>query len=219
VRDRFSGDTWRILGRLEHDGRAKPGRLPLVNALALTHNLIFDLAAFNGMEMENMTRGRGWRFLDFGRRVERGLSLIKLVQAAVRVSRFTNLQSILEIADSVMTYRRNYFAEPRWPGVLELLLRDETNPRSLAFQISILREHASALVIDPKAATPVNEQDRLASLATSLASANLNHLAAEREQSRTDSLLELLFSWSQDLAALSEDVTGRYFTHTVPKVH
>src|SRR4030095_15527525 len=94
VRDRFSGDIWRILGRLEADGRARPGRLPLANATALIHNLVFDLAAFNGMEMENMTRGRGWRFLDFGRRLERGLSVVNLVRAAVGVR--TSATSVLE---------------------------------------------------------------------------------------------------------------------------
>src|SRR5207237_2084154 len=69
VRDRFSGDTWRILGRLEADSRARPGRLPLVNARTLIHNLVLDLAAFNGMEMENMTCGHGWRFLVLLRRL------------------------------------------------------------------------------------------------------------------------------------------------------
>src|SRR5205807_3064571 len=82
VRDRFSGDTWRILGRLEVDARSRPGRLPLTKATALIHNLVLDLAAFNGMEMENMTRGRGWRFLDLGRRLERGASVLKLLRAA-----------------------------------------------------------------------------------------------------------------------------------------
>ena len=35
--------------------------------------LIFQLAAFSGMEMENMTRGHAWRFLDIGRRIERAM--------------------------------------------------------------------------------------------------------------------------------------------------
>src|SRR5947207_7657294 len=111
VRDRFSGDTWRILGRLEVDARSRPGRLPLARATALIHNLVLDLAAFNGMEMENMTRGHGWRFLDFGRRLERAISVIKLLYAAVSVKTQPSLvlEPVLEIADSVMTYRRLYF--------------------------------------------------------------------------------------------------------------
>src|SRR6185295_18244722 len=114
VRDRFSGDTWRILGRLELDARSRPGRLPLARATALIHNLVLDLAAFNGMEMENMTRGRGWRFLDFGRRLERALSVLNLLRATVIVPARppSLLEAVLEIADSVMTYKRQYFAAP-----------------------------------------------------------------------------------------------------------
>src|SRR6266404_4482777 len=44
-----------------------------------------------------------------------------------------------------MTYRRRYFAQPQWPTVLDLLLTDETNPRSLLFQINALAEHAARL--------------------------------------------------------------------------
>ena len=43
-------------------------------ALALLNALVADLAAFSGMEMENMTRGQGWRLLDLGRRIERGIT-------------------------------------------------------------------------------------------------------------------------------------------------
>src|SRR6185369_12053422 len=125
------------------DARSRPGRLPLARATALIHNLVLDLAAFNGMEMENMTRGRGWRFLDFGRRIERGLSLLKLLSAAAGVQSqpAAILEPVLEIADSVMTYRRRHFTAPQLAGVLDLLLRDDSNPRSLIFQVNLLREH------------------------------------------------------------------------------
>jgi hypothetical protein len=49
---------------IQADSRARPGRLPFANALALLNTLIADLAAFSGMEMENMTRGHGWRSPD-----------------------------------------------------------------------------------------------------------------------------------------------------------
>jgi uncharacterized circularly permuted ATP-grasp superfamily protein/uncharacterized alpha-E superfamily protein len=221
VRDRFSGDTWRILGRLELDARTRPGRLPLVHASALIQNLIFDLAAFNGVEMENMTRGRGWRFLDFGRRLERGTNVVHLLRAMITVRPHLSaaLEAVLEIADSVMTYRRNYFAEPHLPGVLELLLREDSNPRALAFQIDVLRDHASALLIDSKTGSPVSEQERMACMTKTLASADLNGLAASHTQGKEKPLLDLLASLDTDLSALSEDVTNRYFSHTVPRVH
>jgi uncharacterized alpha-E superfamily protein len=220
VRDRFSGDTWRILRRLDGDAHTRPGRLPLANATGLIHTLVLDLAAFNGMEMENMTRGRGWRFLDFGRRVERALSIVNLLRAAIRVQTrpASVLEPVLEMADSVMTYRRRYFAEPRLPGVLELLLRDETNPRSLAFQINELRGHARALVVDPKTASPQAEQQRIASLAAALGAADLSTLATEQQHELGEPLLELLGHWAKEIAALSDDVTSRYFSHTAPRL-
>jgi len=138
------------------DARSRPGRLPLTRATALIHNLVLDLAAFNGMGMENMTRGYGWRFLDFGRRLERGLSVLKLLRSAAIVESppAAVLEPVLEIADSLMTFRRQYFTTPRWAGVLDLLLRDASNPRSLLFQVNVLGEHAAALAETPKPLLP-----------------------------------------------------------------
>jgi uncharacterized alpha-E superfamily protein len=220
VRDRFSGDTWRILGRLDMDACSRPGRLPLASATALIHNLVLDLAAFNGMEMENMTRGRGWRFLDFGRRLERGLSVIKLLDAAAKIQKAPRavLEPVLEIADSLMTYRRQYFAGPRWAGVLELLVREESNPRSLAFQVNVLRDHTDALRLDPKAANPEREYEHINALTTLFRSLNFNELASQHEQGNSQALLGSLTTWAADLAAISDQVTSRYFSHNIPRV-
>lgn len=218
VRDRFSGDTWRILGRLEADARTRPGRLPLAGATALIHTLVFDLAAFNGMETENMTRGRGWRFLDLGRRLERGLSVVKLLQSAAKVTTQPEavLEPVLEIADSVMTYRRQYFAAPQWPGVLTLLLRDISNPRSLAFQVNLLLEHASAVTAEPKAGSPEAELLRIHSLAEELQRMNVNELAAQNAPGAA--LLDFLNHCGAELSGLSEQITSHYFSHSVPRV-
>lgn len=75
VRDRFSGDTWQILDRLVPQPDVPTTRRSIAHALGLVQGLILNLAAFNGLAMENMTRGPGWRFLDVGRRLERGFSM------------------------------------------------------------------------------------------------------------------------------------------------
>ena len=105
--------------------------------------MITDLAAFSGMEMENMTRGHGWRFLDVGRRLERAMNAINLVRQALEAGPSDNavLEPLLEIADSSMTYRRRYFARPQLSPVLDLLLLDDTNTRALAFQLAAVSEH------------------------------------------------------------------------------
>ncbi|HWV98891.1 MAG TPA: circularly permuted type 2 ATP-grasp protein [Candidatus Acidoferrum sp.] len=219
VRDRFSGDTWRILGRLDLDARARPGRLPLASATALIHNLVLDLAAFNGMEMENMTRGHGWRFLDFGRRLERGLRVVGLLRAAATLeSAAAVAEPVLEIADSLMTYRRRYFTAPQWAGVLDLLLRDESNPRSLIFQVDTLREHSAALLADSRTASGGLSPDRIESLATSLRSVAPDELAAQPAEGTSHPLLDLLNKCAANLAELSDEVTSRYFSHSVQRV-
>jgi uncharacterized alpha-E superfamily protein len=194
--------------------------LPLASATALIHNLVLDLAAFNGMEMENMTRGRAWRFLDLGRRLERGLSVVTLLRAAVNTPAGASvLEPVLEIADSIMTYRRLYFAQPRLAGVLQLLLADESNPRSLGFQIKMLREHASALVVDPKTDDPRHEQQHIALLAGMLESADFNDVSAWHPQRDTGPLLDWLTNCMTAFSLLSEQLTSHYFSHTVPRVN
>ena len=219
VRDRFSGDTWRILGRLELDASTRRGRLPLASATALIHNLVLDLAAFNGMEMENMTRGHGWRFLDFGRRVERGLSVLNLLRAAATVepAPATLLEFVLEIADSSMTYRRRYFSAPQWTGVLDLLFRDRSNPRSLAFQVFTLAQHVHALVGDGKSPSETLNTGRLESLVASLRSVESEGLTVELQAGVSERLLDLLDAWAALLAELSDHVTSLYFSHSVPR--
>jgi uncharacterized alpha-E superfamily protein len=217
VRDRFSGDTWRILGRLEHDARSRPGRLPLAHATALMHSLVFDLAAFNGMEMENMTRGHGWRFLDLGRRLERGLCVLKLLHGLVRIeSPRPVLEPVLEIADSVMTYRRRYFTAPYLAGVLDLLLRDESNPRSLIFQINVLNGHAAALAAASKSVGSQLDLERIQSLAGAIRSLapdeHVDQISASASQ-----VIAPLNSWSTALSELSDEVTNRYFSHSIPR--
>jgi len=238
VRDRFSGDTWRILGRLEADARTRPGRLPLVNARTLIHNLVLDLAAFNGMEMENMTRGQGWRFLDLGRRLERSVNLVLLLRGTMglKAGPAAALEPVLEIADSVMTYRRRYFAEVRLSGVLELLLRDESNPRALAFQLNTLEGHVRDLPRDVNVAAGTNEPQRILELNTLLKATHWAALGnpargpgigpsedvAKSEQAKAwttnESLEDLLDRFTHELTAFSEDLTNHYFSHTEPRV-
>ena len=86
VRDRLSIDTWRILNLLQQDMRLRQGRIQFEEVLVYLNGIITDLAAFSGMEMENMTRGHGWRFLNLGRRLERSVNLIGVLREALAVS-------------------------------------------------------------------------------------------------------------------------------------
>lgn len=212
LRDRFSADTWRILNKLQMDARPRPGRLPISEGIELLNLLLFDLAAFAGMEMENMTRGHGWRFLDIGRRLERAANIATLLQAAVTVEAGGSdaLEPVLEIADSVMTYRRRYFAQPQWPTVLDLLLSDETNPRSLAFQAKALSDHAANLPRETGGA-PTRETQQAETLRAMLAKADFSSLGEWGGHSPEVS--ELLSRILAELRGLSDSINHQYFSH------
>ncbi len=217
VRDRLSADTWRILNRLNFDGEQRPGHLPLVVAGSMLNALVLDLAAFSGMEMENMTRGHGWVFLDLGRRLERGLAIARLLEAARRCIGTGDLllEPLLEVADSVITYRRRYFAEPRLAGVLDLLVRDPTNPRGLAFQLALLERHLASLPTGPNPEGAALLQQRLAA-----AAGMLDCLPAEELDTGAGATAtaERLASLAAELGSLSDLLTHVYFSHVVPRV-
>lgn len=219
LRDRFSSDTWRILSKLQMDLKRRAGRVPISDALALLNTLIVDLAAFAGMEMENMTRGHGWRFLDMGRRLERATNMATLVQGALKVepTGVSALESILEIADSVMTYRRRYFAQPQWPPALDLLLADETNPRSLAFQINALADHVANLPRESARASS-RELRHIGAIRELLGNADLTALA-EAQLTRKDEALNLLLARvAAEVRGMSDSLSQQYFTHATAQV-
>ena len=220
VRDRFSGDTWRILGRLAPSSVVLPPRQSIAHALGRIQDLILNLAAFNGLEMENMTRGPGWRFLDAGRRLERGSAIVGLVTAASFVSgdEGTTLGLLLEIADSVMTHRRRYFSSARWPDVLEILIREGSNPRALAFQLTALRNHLDALESELREGVDDRWSVLIEGIQSRIAAADFDRVVPFGEGSCPEELVSLMDTFSQGLAGLSDDLTHHYFSHTLPRI-
>ena len=214
VRDRLSADTWRILNRLEPDARQRPGRLPAVQASAMLHTLVLDLAAFSGMEMENMTRGHGWAFLDIGRRIERGAFMARLLEAVLRIGDRPELllEPALEIGDSAMTHRRRYFAEPRLESAFEVLALDPANPRSLAFQLAALETHAAALPAgaNPEGAAAVRDCARQLAQGLPIPAQGGPGWPAE---------VEALAGLDGGLIGLSDLLTQVYFSHVAPRVN
>ncbi len=167
VRDRLSADTWRVLTTLDDELDALPAGLPRDVArpgqerrrdgaeAARLDRTVLALAALSGLAMESMTRGQAWRFLDMGRRLERATTLVLLLsRTLVEPSEAPLLEAILEVADSGMTYRRRYLANLQVAPVLDLLLIDETNPRSVIFQLRALVEHLAALPNPTPSAAP-----------------------------------------------------------------
>jgi uncharacterized circularly permuted ATP-grasp superfamily protein/uncharacterized alpha-E superfamily protein len=143
VRDRLSMDSWQVLNRLGHFSDSSGG-----DALEHLDDTLFILSAFSGLAMESMTRGFGWRFLDMGRRMERAMNQTDLLQISLQQvcgAGRNGLEALLEVADSSMTYRARYRTTFQLAPVLDLLVVDESNPKSLAFQLNQLAGHIEQL--------------------------------------------------------------------------
>ena len=176
--------------------------------------LVLDLAAFSGMEMENMTRGHGWMFLEIGRRLERSLNLLDLIATALGAYENALLyEPLLEICDSVITYRRRHFDEIRLGGILELLLLDEDNPRSLAFQFTALERAAASLPASPNPQSVANIHSLIVTLSPYLHSLRLENPVPRAAVSAH--LTEI----HGRLQQISELLTQVFFSHIIPRVN
>ncbi len=219
VRDRLSSDTWRVINDIDEELRSLSRLTPqrLVDALDELDNLITALTAFTGLTLENMTRGRPWLFLDTGRRLERALQISRLLQSTVvavmeEEDEILLSDSMLTIVDSLMTYRRRYRYGVSIPRLLELVICDESNPRSLTYQLTRIEENIAGLPRQQPTGTR-SEIERLAlETATLIRLADVSRLgtAGEDRLSRDtlDNFLNVLFS---RLPALSDALTATYF--------
>jgi uncharacterized alpha-E superfamily protein len=145
VRDQLGSDTWMAVGTLEREieelRTSDPDHLMVVQHTL--GRIVQGLLALSGLFGENMERDPGWRFMDAGRRLERGQQLVALLLATVAVERGTAtdsllLESVLIAAESIITYRRRYRSQAQLETLLDLLLTDPDNPRSLAYQLDQL---------------------------------------------------------------------------------
>ena len=148
VRDRLSTDLLRIVSQMGSLARASDrvawGYVSPADALAVLNSCILTLAALRGIEAGNITRGPGWHFLNIGRRIERSLQVVELLRSIVvpiDPENWPSLEMLLEVADSSITYRSRYFTVLQAAPVVDLLMNDEANPRSLAFQLKDLARH------------------------------------------------------------------------------
>jgi uncharacterized circularly permuted ATP-grasp superfamily protein/uncharacterized alpha-E superfamily protein len=218
VRDRMSLDTWRILNRIEQQTQPpRRGRtLEPAEVLAILGELIIDLAAFAGLATESMTRTQGWRFLDIGRRLERSLYTIGLARNVVtRLPQEEGpvLESLLEVADSLMTYRSRYLSSLQLAPVLDLILTDETNPRSLAFQLVALADHVEQLPRDRNQPQRSPEQRIMLSALGSLRMVDIEALCEPQADGERAYLERLLARLASQLPKLSDVISHRYLIH------
>ena len=147
IRDRFSPDGWLALNDLRKTARNFAARVqPGDDATRAMTVLLRKLAGFSGLVHENMYRFAGWRFLEIGRRLERGIQIAGITRWLTRDGAPDGaLDMLLEVGDSVMTHRRRYNVSAGADSYIDLLVLDPLNPRSVLFQVAELKEQIEKL--------------------------------------------------------------------------
>jgi uncharacterized circularly permuted ATP-grasp superfamily protein/uncharacterized alpha-E superfamily protein len=231
VRDQISADTWRVLNSLKvdelgiHEAAPSNRRITtgtLSDVLEMLESLLISLTAFGGLAMESMVRGRRWQFLDMGRRIERAIHTITLVRstlATLEDNEVPVLESVLEVAESSITYRRRYLSSLQAAPVLDLLLLDETNPRSLAFQLVALADSVDRLPRDASTPRRPPEQRIMLAILTHLRLADIEALARPNEDGVRQHLIDWLVWLSEQLPLLSDTIAQNYLTHVAASRH
>jgi uncharacterized alpha-E superfamily protein len=216
ARDRLSDDTWRLLNRLEQDTRIPDGPLVVSTTMGVLDTLVLNLAAFAGMQLENMTRGHGWRFLEIGRRVERTLAMLEFCGEAARLAEKDDaiLTPLLEVADSTMTYRRLHFSRPSLLPVMDLLLLNETNPRSVNYQLLSLARQSTQLPYVGNSQQAGIEKAASDSLLATLHSLNLQAFNTSGREETGEVIAQFCAELSKSVEKLSDLITEHFFSHS-----
>lgn len=159
VRDQLSTDIFGPLARIDRALRDERGRVrarpqgdepahaapeAVTAGLRPTLDRVLEgLLAVSGVAAEGLTRDVGWHLLDAGRRIERAQGLVDMLASTLVVRRPADvedllLESVLLAGESAITFRRRHQSGVSVAAVLDLLVHDRTNPRSLAFQLDRL---------------------------------------------------------------------------------
>lgn len=153
-RDRLSIDTWQSVRLIEESfdwssWEQHPGASDCIDFL---NELLGRLASCVGLIADGMVHGAGWRFSKIGRLIGRAERTVKFLRHAWpqdELDESTVLDTLLEVMDGRITYRSRYLADIHPLLVLDLLLFDDTNPRSLAYQLSELQIEVDLLPRSP----------------------------------------------------------------------
>ena len=177
---------------------------------------MYKRQASAGAASESMSRDLGWHFLNLGRRIERALLLIALLRA-VLASRETAevevllLESVLAVAESLTLYRRRFRNRPQFEATLDLLLLDETNSRSLIYQLHAARQHLA--VLPGQDGRPYKKEMRLILEATNLLNLSDAEELTEADGGTRPQLDNLLAGLGHRLSETSIALSATYFTH------
>ncbi|MDP4594924.1 MAG: circularly permuted type 2 ATP-grasp protein, partial [Beijerinckiaceae bacterium] len=147
VRYRFSRDGWVALSEIAETLRiANRLKMSAEDMEPLMSQLLQKVTGFSGLLHDNMYRFNGWRFLTIGRSLERAAGMIRTLIALGNDDAPEGAFDLaLELGDSTMSYRRRYSITTSRDGVIDMLMLDDQNPRSVQYHLNEIRIQVAAL--------------------------------------------------------------------------
>ena len=221
VRERLSPDHWSQIVRAEAEFARRSadqaseigeGRYATGAALRTLEAASTALSAMTGAQTDRMTRDDAWRLLSIGRHIERLGFLASALAAGFgngAVHEVSGFEAMIALFDSTITFHARYQQRRDVATMVDLLVLDGDNPRSLAWVAQTLRGRIARLA--------GSAPGKLTALSYELpdpASWTLEHLCVADADAQYPAL-EALFEACETAAFHVSDAIGtRYFTLT-----
>ena len=229
LRERLSTELWNAIVNCvsqfntdcAHAGT--PGKFSAVQAMQALDTASAALAGITGGQTDRMTRDNGWQLLSIGRHVERLGFLSSALDLAVELGVFetttdeadtaqdntSHFAALLSLFDSTITFHAQYPQSRELAPLINLLLQDDENPRSLAWVARTLRGRLSKL-----ANTPMGQADALALLVPDLQHTDLVVLCTPDHKGVYANLRACLTHCTEAAWQVSDAISAHYFNHT-----
>ena len=218
VRERLSQEHWNVITRAEAEfsercaAHAAQGEWSAVDALRVLESASGYMAAITGAQTDRMTRDDGWRLLSIGRLIERLCVLVPALELGFTTGAVDDsggFEALVALFDSTITFHAQYQQSREVAALLDLLVLDRDNPRSLGWVAQTLRGRLAKL-----AGSAPEALDPLALKVPDPAQWDLVQLCSADPKGRYPALAALLTQCLDAAWQLSEDISLRYFTHT-----
>lgn len=222
VRERLSQEQWNLLLRAEAEFRkgcegltGRWGEQASLEAIRVLESLSVATAAMTGAQTDRMTRDDGWRLLSIGRHLERLGFLADSMGAAFDTGAMQDsdgYEALVALFDSTITFHAQYQRRHDLPPLLDLLVIDRDNPRSLGWVTQTLRGRLARL-----AGSAAGELPAMALELPDPSTWDLETLSARDAKGEPAALLELLQGCADAAYRLSDALAARYFEHALDR--
>lgn len=228
VRERLSHEHWQLITRADDElvrtyaPLASPADLGALDALDLLRRLGRHMAAITGAQTDRMTRDDGWRLLSIGRHVERLGFLSSSLSAGLEAGSVCNdagFEAMVALFDSSISFHAQFQQSREMLALVDLLVLNRDNPRSLAWVAHTLRGRLAKLAgSEPTELSPMSLQvpdPKTWDLASLCAVDPRTGVPATSTTTPELPLLqEVLDQCWQAAHDISEVISATYFTHS-----